>query len=252
MDRCGRSTACRSRFRTRPSPPSWARTAPARRRCCAPSTAWSARAAVASSTTTTAAPASPPHTGGLDLTLPQEKLDKLNALFKVETERYFSFRHQDDITVERLDGRLIDLYENGEPTDLEVLLSAKSFSDLISQTHYLDALSQQDERIAGEVGSAKVEARAQRERTKVFRGAVASETHTIDVRRDQVRSARETLLAEQHGLATARQNRRESLVAVTESKREYVHEVAGLAQASAQLAARLSGASPRRVRTADC
>jgi len=63
-----------------------------------------------------------------DLALHQEKLDKLNALFKVETERYFSFRHQYDITVERLDSRLVDIYENGEPTDLDVLLSAKSFS----------------------------------------------------------------------------------------------------------------------------
>src|SRR6185503_8411592 len=135
------------------------------------------------------------------------KLDKLNALFKVETERYFSFRHQYDITVERLDSRLVDIYENGEPTDLDVLLSAKSFSDLISQAEYVDALSHQDERL------------------------------------EQVRSARETLLAEQHGLAAARQNKRESLVSVTQSKREYVHEAAGLAQASAQLASRLSGAS---------
>jgi murein DD-endopeptidase MepM/ murein hydrolase activator NlpD len=178
-----------------------------------------------------------------DLALHQEKLDKLNALFKVETERYFSFRHQYDITVERLDNRLVDIYENGDPTELDVLLSAKSFSDLISDAEFAESVNHQDERIAGEVGSAKVAARAQRERTKVFRAAVASETHTIDVRREQVSSARETLLAEQHGLAAARQNKRESLVAVTESKREYVHEAAGLAQASAQLASRLSGAS---------
>ena len=178
-----------------------------------------------------------------DLALHQEKLDKLNELFKVETARYFSFRHQYDITVERLDNRLVDMYENGEPTELDVLLSARSFSDLISEAEYVDAINHQNERIAGEVGSAKVAARAQRERTKVFRAAVASETHTIDVRREQVNSARETLLAEQHGLAAARQNKRESLVAVTESKREYVHEAAGLAQASAQLASRLSGAS---------
>src|ERR1051325_1397400 len=120
-----------------------------------------------------------------DLALHQEKLDKLNALFKVETERYFSFRHQYDITLERLDKRprgihetgaptapqrldtrLVDIYENGEPTDLDVLLSAKSFSDLISEAEYVEAITQQNERIAGEVGSAKVEARAQRRRTK--------------------------------------------------------------------------------------
>jgi murein DD-endopeptidase MepM/ murein hydrolase activator NlpD len=178
-----------------------------------------------------------------DLALHQEKLDKLNALFKVETERYFSFKREYDITVERLDDRLVDIYENGEPSTLDVLLSSKSFSDLIAQQEYVEDLTQQDQRIAGEVGDAKVAEHAQRERTKVFRAAVASETHTIDVRREQVRSARDTLLAEQRGLASARQNKRESLVSVSESKRAYLREEAGLAQASAQLASRLSGAS---------
>jgi murein DD-endopeptidase MepM/ murein hydrolase activator NlpD len=178
-----------------------------------------------------------------DLALHQEKLDKLNALFQVETQRYFAFRREYDLTVERLDRRLVDIYENGEPTTLDVLLSSTSFSDLISKEELVDALSQQDHQIASQVGTAKVDARAQRERTKVFRAAVASETHTIDVRREQVRSARETLLAEQRGLAAARSNERESLVAVSESKRAYLREEAGLAQASAQLASRLSGAS---------
>jgi murein DD-endopeptidase MepM/ murein hydrolase activator NlpD len=178
-----------------------------------------------------------------DLELHERKLNRLNELFRVETERYFSFRRQYDIMVERLDTRLVDIYENGQPTTLDVLLSSRSLSDLISRQEYVDAVVQQDERIAGEVGAAKVEARAQRERTKVFRAAVASEAHTIAVRRAEVRSARDTLLAEQHGLASARQNKHESLVAVTESKREYLHEAAGLAQASATLAARLSGSS---------
>jgi murein DD-endopeptidase MepM/ murein hydrolase activator NlpD len=178
-----------------------------------------------------------------DLELHELKLNRLNELFQVETQRYFSFRHQYDITVERLGNRLVDIYENGEPTTLDVLFSSRSFSDLISQQEYVNALAQQDERIAGEVGAAKVAARAQRERTKVFRAAVASEAHTIAIRKAQVRSARDTLLAEERGLASARQNKNESLVAVKESKREYLHEAAGLAQASASLAARLSGSS---------
>ena len=66
------------------------------------------------------------------LALHQEKLDRLTELYKVETERFLSFKHQYGITVERLDQRLVDLYEGGEPSTMEVLLSSHSFSDLIS------------------------------------------------------------------------------------------------------------------------
>jgi len=178
-----------------------------------------------------------------DLSLHQEKLKRLTELYRIETERFLSLRRQFDITVERLDNRLVDVYENGEPTTLDVLLSSRSFSDLISQEEYVNALGQQDVRIAGAVGVAKAEAHAQRMRTKQFRAVVASETRTIAVRTQQVLSARRTLLAEQRGLAAARKNKRESLVSVTESKREYLHEAAGLAQASAALASRLSSSS---------
>jgi peptidoglycan DL-endopeptidase CwlO len=178
-----------------------------------------------------------------DLSLHQEKLKRLTELYRIETERFLSFRRQYGIVVERLDDRLVDLYENGEPSTLDVLLTSRSFSDLISQEEYVNAFNQQDEHIAGEVGVAKAEAHAQRKRTKQFRRVVASETRTIAVRTQQVQSVRRALLAEQRGLAAAQQNKRGSLIAVTESKREYLHEAAGLAQASAALASRLSSSS---------
>src|SRR6266496_5111152 len=170
-----------------------------------------------------------------DLALHQQKLDRLTELYRVQTERYLSFRHQYGITVERLGNRLVDLYEGGEPGTLDVLFGATSFSDLISRAEYADDLGRFDDRIAEQVGDAKRAARAQRERTKRFRAIVAAETRTIAVRTEQVRSVRRTLLAQEHGLALARSSRRESLIQIKESKREFLHEAAGLAQASATL-----------------
>jgi murein DD-endopeptidase MepM/ murein hydrolase activator NlpD len=178
-----------------------------------------------------------------DLTLHRQKLDRLTELYKVETARFVSLRRQYEITVQRLDDRLVELYEGGEPSTLEVLLSSRSFSDLISRSQYVDSLRIQDQRIAGQIGPAKAEARAQRLRTKQFRAVVAAETRTIAVRTAQVRSVRETLLSQSRQLATARGNRRESLIQIDESKREFLHEAAGLAQASTALASRIQSAS---------
>jgi len=177
------------------------------------------------------------------LALHQEKLDRLTELYKVETERFLSFKHQYGITVERLDQRLVDLYEGGEPSTMEVVLSSNSFSDLISRADYADSLRVQDARIAGQIKPAKEEANAQRLRTQRFHAVVAAETRTIRVETEQVRSVERTLFLQKHKLAAARSSRRESLIQVNESKREFLHEVAGLSSASAALAARIHGSS---------
>jgi murein DD-endopeptidase MepM/ murein hydrolase activator NlpD len=177
------------------------------------------------------------------LALHQEKLDRLTELYKVETERFLSFKHQYGITVERLDQRLVELYEGGEPSTLEVLLSSHSFSDLISNAEYVDTLRVQDSRIAGQIKPAKKLANDQRLRTQRFRAVVAAETRTIRIETEQVRSVERTLFLQKHQLAAARQSRHESLIQVGESKRDFLHEAAGLSAASAALAARIQGSS---------
>jgi murein DD-endopeptidase MepM/ murein hydrolase activator NlpD len=177
------------------------------------------------------------------LALHQEKLDRLTELYKVETDRFLSLKHQYGITVERLDQRLVELYEGGEPSTLEVLLSSHSFSDLISNAEYVDTLRVQDARIAGQIQPAKKLANEQRLRTQRFRAVVAAETRTISIETEQVRSVERTLFLQKHQLAAARRNRHESLIQVNESKREYLHEASGLSAASAALASRIQGSS---------
>jgi murein DD-endopeptidase MepM/ murein hydrolase activator NlpD len=178
-----------------------------------------------------------------DLALHERKLDRLTELYRIETERFLWLKRQYGITVERLDNRLVELYKGGEPSTLEVLLSSSSFSDLISRSEYVESLRVQDERIAAQIAPAKAAAKAQRLRTKRFRAVVAAETRTIAVRTAEVRSVRDTLLSKKNQLAAVRSNRRESLIQVKESKREFLHEAAGLAQASATLAARINSSS---------
>jgi murein DD-endopeptidase MepM/ murein hydrolase activator NlpD len=177
------------------------------------------------------------------LALHEEKLERVTELYKVETERFLSLKHQYGITVERLAQRLVELYEGGEPSTLEVLLSSHSFSDLISNAEYVDTLRVQDARIAGQIKPAKKLANDQRLRTQRFRAIVAAETRTIKIETEQVRSVERTLFLQKHQLAAARQSRHESLIQVQESKRDYLHEAAGLSAASATLASRIQGSS---------
>ena len=140
---------------------------------------------------------------------------------------------------ERLGNRLVDLYENGEPSSLEVLFGSKSITDLIDTAQVVDSLGAQDRSIAGQVEGAKERVRVQREHTRRFRSLAAAEVRTIGIRRNQVAALRDRLLASKNQLAAARTAKRDALQNVKESKAEYLHEAAGLQQASAALASRI-------------
>jgi murein DD-endopeptidase MepM/ murein hydrolase activator NlpD len=182
-----------------------------------------------------------------DLVLHREKLDRLNELFRVQTQRYHFYRHEYQALLDRLGNRLVDLYESGEPSTLEVLLGSKNFSDLINQAQVLESIGKQDQRIAGQVGTAKERVRAQREHTKRYRSLVAAELRTIAVRTNQVRALRDQLLANENRLAAARAAKRAALRNVKESKAEFLHEVAGLQAASSALAAQIRAAQASSV-----
>jgi murein DD-endopeptidase MepM/ murein hydrolase activator NlpD len=181
-----------------------------------------------------------------DLALHQEKLDRLTELFRLQTSRYHFYRHEYQALLDRLGNRLVDLYEAGEPSSLEVLLGSKSFTDLISQAQVVDSINTQDKKIADQVGSAKERVHAQREHTKRFRSLVAAELRTIAVRTNQVRALRDRLLASENRLASARTAKRDALRNVKESRAEFLHEVAGLQQASSALAAQIQAAQTSR------
>jgi murein DD-endopeptidase MepM/ murein hydrolase activator NlpD len=181
-----------------------------------------------------------------DLELHREKLDRLTELFRLQTRRYHFYRHEYQTLLDRLGNRLVDLYEAGEPSTLEILFGSKSFTDLISQAQVVDSINTQDKKIAEQVGSSKERVQAQREHTKRFRSLVAAELRTIAIRTNQVRALRDRLLASENRLAAARTAKRDALRNVKESKAEFLHEVAGLQQASSALAAQIREAQSLR------
>ena len=174
-----------------------------------------------------------------ELALQLEKLDRITALYKLQTDRLNFLRKQYDLAVERLSRRLIEIYETEEVTTLDVLISAGSFGDAIEQMEYLSDVGSQDLSISRDVNKAKLEARAQREKTAKTKARVETVTRTIAVRTAQVRSVRDQLLISQSKLKGAKGRKQERLQDVESDKAEFVREVAGLQAASRQLTAQL-------------
>ena len=126
-----------------------------------------------------------------DLALHQRRLDRLNALYEFETERLNFFIRQYKLVIHQLNLRMVDIYQTQDPTLVEVILESQSFQEALDRIHYLEAIAQQDKRIAAKVGEAREEVRAARERTKKVRRHVAQETRVIAIRTAQQREVRD-------------------------------------------------------------
>src|SRR5207247_9322147 len=110
------------------------------------------------------------------------RLNRLNALFELQSDRLRFLRRQYWIALQRLNERLVAIYESDEQDTLTVVLSTESFSDFLDAFDYAKQIVEQDSLIAGEVHSARNRVTAQRAQTRVARADVLAEAQLIAVR----------------------------------------------------------------------
>jgi len=185
-----------------------------------------------------------------ELSLRELKLNKLNALYQLETDRLVFLRAQYASSVARLDRRLIGMYEANDVNELDILLSSASFTDLVNQIDYLKQIAQQDKRIAQEVELAKEDVTAARQRTIRVRRGVLGETQAIAVRTNEVRQVRDALVSHQQRLESFRSHRRVALSQLTAAEQAEAGEMDALAKVSASIQAQIEAAQAARANAA--
>jgi murein DD-endopeptidase MepM/ murein hydrolase activator NlpD len=177
-----------------------------------------------------------------DLALHERKLAYLTDLYELQTERLLFLRSQYGLSVKRWGERLVAIYEEGEPSTLDVVLDAESFSDILDQLDYVSSIAAQDRTIVGHVEGARDHMRELRLRTGKTKARVAAVTRIVRIRTEQQRSLKNQLIARKQGLAAARSARRTSLIDVRADERHYAAEAAALQAQSANLAAQIRAA----------
>jgi murein DD-endopeptidase MepM/ murein hydrolase activator NlpD len=177
-----------------------------------------------------------------DLALHRERLARITELWKLLSQRLEFLRRQHAAAQQRLDLRLIEIYQSEETGTLDVVLAASSFTDILDQLDYMRKLGSQDQRIAGEVKRGRDRMKILKERAARTRLKVQAATRVVEVRTNEVREVRNQLIATRQGLASARADKHESLVATREEEKHHASEAAALLAVSAQLAARINAA----------
>jgi len=177
-----------------------------------------------------------------DLALRQRRLDKLNALFHLQTVRFAYLEREYALSVQRLDQRLVTIYKQNDPTTIDVLLTAKSFQDVLDQLDYLGAIAKQDKHVAEAVRTARQQVKVARAKTAVVRTGVANEARAISARVQQQAILRGELLASQSKLSGARAGKAHALAVTKAQQQAEIQESQALAAVSNELAARIRAA----------
>jgi murein DD-endopeptidase MepM/ murein hydrolase activator NlpD len=177
-----------------------------------------------------------------DLGLHQKRLAKLNQLYALRTRQLNFMRKQYEASIDKLNQRLVDIYES-EQTDLVgVILSGDDFDSLIDQVDFIKQIGEQDRQIATQVRVARNQVQIERFRTKKARSSMAAETQAIAVRTEQKRLVKEQLIANQSSLSAARDDKKVSLDKLSEQEQAEAGEIDALQVQSASVAAKIQAA----------
>jgi murein DD-endopeptidase MepM/ murein hydrolase activator NlpD len=177
-----------------------------------------------------------------ELELRELKLNRLNALFQLQTERLEFLQDQHRIALDRLNRRLVATYESDAPDELSFLLASRSFSDLIDGLDYVRLVVRRDRQIVSEVDASKHEVAVARWQTRLSRRSVRRQAEIVAVRVRQVRVLRDELVASKGKLESARAQKKVSLDSLTAQERADAEEIDGLQAVSADLAAKIRAA----------
>ena len=170
------------------------------------------------------------------------RLAKLQARYREQTEHLNRLTREHAVAQRKLADRLVELYKTGEASELEILLQAQSFSDLLDQLDYFRAIGEHDKAIVDEIKRIQIEVRAARVETGRIKAEVAEATAVLAEKTEAQRAAREQLVARQAALSTARENKQGLLAGVREERHEDEEDLEQMQAASAAIAAQIQAA----------
>ena len=163
----------------------------------------------------------------------------LQEKYKQQTERYNLLRDDHQIALDRLEARLVELYETADTSELDVLLQSNSLSDLIEQLDYFRTIGDADKQLADHLKTLSNQMRLARMVTASTKRDVAEATAVLARETEKQRAARDALVVRQNALAAARANQRSLLVTVRAQREKDEEDLASMQAASAAIAAQI-------------
>jgi murein DD-endopeptidase MepM/ murein hydrolase activator NlpD len=171
-----------------------------------------------------------------DLAEHRSRLARLQARYEEQTRRLEFLVAQHELAESQLEERLVELYQTGHTTELEILLQVASLNDLIEQIDYFRQIGNEDRRIVDEIKGVRDAVRVARRETAATKKEVEQVTAELAEKTAEQRAARDQLIAQQSALVAARDERQSLLASVRDERHEHEEDLGAMQAASASLA----------------
>jgi murein DD-endopeptidase MepM/ murein hydrolase activator NlpD len=176
-----------------------------------------------------------------DLAVHRARLSRLQDKFREQTTHVIRLQRDHRIALQRLEARLVQLYETSDASELDVLFQSSNLTDLIEQLDYFQVIGEQDKSISDRLQRLKVEMHDARLRTAATKKDVSKATAILAQKTEEQRAARSQLIAQQSVLAAARSSKQSMLASVKSDREHDEEDLAAMQAASAAIAAQLQG-----------
>jgi murein DD-endopeptidase MepM/ murein hydrolase activator NlpD len=177
-----------------------------------------------------------------DLAVRRNRLAALTQVFRLQTDELNRLKREYTAAETLANRRLVAIYQEEDPSTVDVVLASRSFTDLLDQLDFLGEIGKQDQSIARELSTAKLTMRDARRKTDLSRRQVAEAARGLERQLDAQLAERDRLVSAQAQLADARSTKEQTLTKVRDSKADFLAEAAALEQASRELAAKIQAA----------
>jgi murein DD-endopeptidase MepM/ murein hydrolase activator NlpD len=140
--------------------------------------------------------------------------------------------------------RLVQMYKDGAPDVLTVVLESHGFADMLERTQFLDRITNQDKQIITRVRVLKAETTQQANELGVLQKRQTAAAQAIEARRNQIVAVKGRLVSSRTDLQGARDGRQAILSRVKSSRQRLEGDLSKMqTQVQAQLRAAQQGPS---------
>jgi len=177
-----------------------------------------------------------------DLALRERRLMDLTQLYRLQTGRLNRLKAQYSRAVDRLNRRLVAIYEGDVPSTLDFVLGATSIDDALQKMDFVNLIGNEDKQIAARVKSAKLTMAAERLQTRKLRLKVLGDKRALAARAAQVTETRNALVGAANQLNQTKQQHAAVLSHLSAQDRAIANEIDQEQAQSAQLTAAIQAA----------
>jgi murein DD-endopeptidase MepM/ murein hydrolase activator NlpD len=185
-----------------------------------------------------------------DLALHNQRLTKLNELFRLQTQRFVLLTRQYKASVRRLNERLVAIYESEPVSTLAVVLGSRSIDEAIELNNFMARIGEMDRQVAQEVARSKRAVEESRRHTAKLRTRITGETRAIAARQAQTIETRDALVGAKSSLASSKEQKLVALSDLNAQERAEAGEIDSLLRVSADLGAQIRAAQAQNQPTA--